>query len=319
MKQGDRVQNGHQHNFFMIPNEMIDSHIENMGALGFVVYSVLMRHASASSQCFPSYSTLVKKSSLSRPTIAKCIEHLVKKGYIRKLEIGHSKGHATTYQLLDLSLVPTSKPNELVNKVNQLAPLTSKGDLLVLVNEVNQSLVNEVNSNNTHIKKTNINNTHIRKDDFSQTQLDDRISKMRQAEQDKWTRPEIDCRALSKNDDFAEYIKTVYLPTVPDNRGKQIETTQAKTWIVKGRCDPSRRDLVEIQLEAWQSQQQKTKPAPPVDNRPSLRKPNPLTWTDEQQNWTYEQWEKFLNEQQQNQSNAPQHISSRRQANSAAR
>ena len=34
----------------------------------------------------------------------------------------------------------------------------------------------------------------------------------------------------------------------------------------------------------------------PVDDRPSLRKPNPLTWTDEQQNWTYEQWEKFLNE-----------------------
>ena len=41
----------------------------------------------------------------------------------------------------------------------------------------------------------------------------------------------------------------------------------------------------------------------PVDDRPRLRKPNPLTWTDEQQNWTYKQWEKFLNEQQ-NQSNA---------------
>ena len=36
-------------------------------------------------------------------------------------------------------------------------------------------------------------------------------------------------------------------------------------------------------------------------NRPRLRKPNPNTWTAEQQNWTYEQWENYLREQ--NQSN----------------
>ena len=300
MNQGDRVQNGHQHNFFMIPNEMIDSHIENMGALGFVVYSVLMRHASASSQCFPSYNTLVKKSSLSRPTIAKCIEHLVKKGYIRKLEIGHSKGHATTYQLLDLSLVPTSKPDELVNEVNQLTPLTSKGDLPVLVNEVNQSLVNEVNSNNTHIKKTNINNTHIRKDDFSQTQLNDRISKMKQAEQDKWTQSNFDCRALSKDEDFAEYIKAVYLPTVPEYRGKEVEISTAKTWIVKGQRDPARRDLVEIQLEAMRSRQQKqTKQAIASTKRKAYAYPRPELWTDDQKTWSHDQWEKHLSAQEQ--------------------
>ncbi len=33
------------------------------------------------------------------------------------------------------------------------------------------------------------------------------------------------------------------------------------------------------------------------DSRPRLLKPNPMTWTAEQQNWTYEQWEKYLNEQ----------------------
>jgi hypothetical protein len=162
MRQGDRIQNGHQHNFFMIPNEMIDSHIENMTALGFVVYSVLMRHADAGSQCFPSYSTLERKSSLSRPTIAKCIEHLVTKGYIRKLEIGHSKGHATTYQLLDLSLVPTSKGDLPVNEINQSMGLTSKGDLLVTSKGDLPQLVNEVNSNNTHITKPINNNTHIK-------------------------------------------------------------------------------------------------------------------------------------------------------------
>ena len=164
MKQGDRIQSGHQYGFFMIPNEMIDSHIENMGVLGFVVYSVLMRHANASSQCFPSYSTLVKKSSLSRPTIAKCIEHLVTKGYIRKLEIGHSKGHATTYQLLDLSLVPTSKGDLLVNEVNQSITLTSKGDLPVTSKGDLPVLVNDVNSNNTHITKPINNKTHIKKE-----------------------------------------------------------------------------------------------------------------------------------------------------------
>ena len=37
-------------------------------------------------------------------------------------------------------------------------------------------------------------------------------------------------------------------------------------------------------------------------DRPRLRKPNPMTWTTEQENWTYEEWEKFLNEQ--NTSNA---------------
>jgi hypothetical protein len=37
--------------------------------------------------------------------------------------------------------------------------------------------------------------------------------------------------------------------------------------------------------------------APSDSDRPRLLKPNPLTWTDEQKNWTYEQWEKYLHEQ----------------------
>jgi hypothetical protein len=180
MRQGDRIQSGHQHNFFMIPNEMIDSHIENMTALGFVVYSVLMRHADAGSQCFPSYSTLERKSALSRPTIAKCIEHLVTKGYIRKLEIGHSKGHATTYQLLDLSLVPTSKGDLLVNEVNQPMSLTSKGDLPVTSKGDLPQLVNEVNSNNTHVTKPINNKTHIKKesDFFENSSLEEKTGNL---------------------------------------------------------------------------------------------------------------------------------------------
>lgn len=299
MKQGDRIQDGHQYGFFMIPNEMIDSHIENMGALGFVVYSVLMRHANASSQCFPSYNTLVKKSTLSRPTIAKCIEHLVSKGYIRKLEIGHSKGHATTYQLLDLSLVPSSKTDELVNEVNQLAKLTSKEGLPVTSKGGLPQLVNEVNSNNTHITKPINNNTHIRtNENFESQSLNDRISKMQQAECDKWTQSEIDCKALSKDHDFAEYIKTVYLPTVPDYRGKEIEISTAKTWIVKGQRDPARRDLVEIQLEAfesWRSRQQR--PIAQTTTSDYIPRPAPSTWTAEQHNWTVDDWQLHLKAQ----------------------
>lgn len=301
MKQSDRIQNGHQYGFFMIPNEMIDSHIENMGALGFVVYSVLMRHANGSSQCFPSYNTLVKKSALSRPTIAKCIEHLVSKGYIRKLEIGHSKGHATTYQLLDLSLVPTSKPDELVNEVNQLATLTSKGNLPVTSKGGLPQLVNEVNSNNTHITKPINNNTHTRAyENFESQSLSDRIEKAKKLEAAKWQPQEIDCKALAKDNEFAEYIRTIYLPTTAHYSGKEVDMSNAKNWIVDGYYDPAKRLKVEIQLEAfetWRSRQQKS--AVQASSEPSyIPRPHPSTWTEEQQDWTIEDWQLHLKAKQ---------------------
>jgi hypothetical protein len=94
----------------------------------------------------------------------------------------------------------------------------------------------------------------------------DRIMQMRQAEKDKWTQPAFDCKKLSKDDDFVDFIQKVYLPTVPDNRGKKIEITQAQTWIVKGQRDPARRDLVEIQIRAFekhkQAQQQRSQQQP---------------------------------------------------------
>lgn len=308
MKQGDRIQNGHQYGFFMIPNEMIDSHIENMGALGFVVYSVLMRHANSSSQCFPSYSTLEKKSSLSRPTIAKCIENLVSKGYIQKLDIGNSRGHATTYQLLDLSLVPTSKGDLPVNEVNQSMSFTSKGGLPVTSKGGLPQLVNEVNSNNTNLTRPINNNTHIKESDFFEISLpdekkeiyalkekpinliqsppvappppysqatSDRIMQMRQAEKDKWTQPTFDCKKLSKDGDFVDFILKVYLPTVPDNRGKKLDVSQAETWIVKGQRDPARRDLVEIQIRAFEKHKQAQNQRSPQPTPQPIEEPKP--------------------------------------------
>ena len=165
----------------------------------------------------------------------------------------------------------------------------------------NRGLISTNKPSNKNQQSTYVQNRA--NENFENQDLTDRISKMQQAERDKWSCSEIDCKTLSKDHDFAEYIKTVYLPSVPEYRGKQVEVTQAMTWIVKGQRDPARRDLVEIQLEAfetWRSRQQKTVEA--HSDRPRLRKPNPMTWTTEQENWTYEEWEKFLNEQ--NTSNA---------------
>lgn len=292
MKQGDRIQNGHQYGFFMIPNEMIDSHIENMGALGFVVYSVLMRHADASSQCFPSYNTLVKKSSLSRPTIAKCIDHLVSKGYIRKLEIGHSKGHATTYQLLDLSLVPSSKQDELVNEVNQLAALTSKEDLPVTSKGDLPQLVNEVNSNNTHRTKPINNNTHIRAYENFENQFNSGFNRFapKGLDQQGFSEWHLGGKRNNWHEDLLAIAKEhLSAHEKPSSRNDCIN-------FINNICFREDWAKLELLTDEARSRQQKTKPVAQND-RPRLRKPNPMTWTAEQQNWTYEQWEKFLNEQ----------------------
>lgn len=130
--------------------------------------------------------------------------------------------------------------------------------------------------------------------------LVDRIEKTRLLEQAKWTPAEIDCKTLAKNDEFAEYVRTIYLPTTAHYSGKDVDMSNARNWIVDGYYDPAKRLKVEIQLEAfetWRSRQKTTKYVTQKDDRPRLRKPNPLTWTAEQENWTYEQWEKFLNEQ----------------------
>jgi hypothetical protein len=298
MRQGDRIQSGHQYGFFMIPNEMIDSHIENMGALGFVVYSVLMRHANASSQCFPSYSTLVKKSSLSRPTIAKCIEHLVTKGYIRKLEIGHSKGHATTYQLLDLSLVPTSKGDLPVNEPNQSTILTSKGDLPVTSKGDLPVLVNDVNSNNTPITKPINNNTHIRAYENFENKFNPKIN--RHTPKGLETEGFAEWHLGRSRNDWHDDLLTVAIEHLlahekPAKRGDAIN-------FINNICFREDWSKFELLVDKAQSMTQKTRLVAQKDDRPRLRKPNPLTWTEDQKNWTYEQWEQYLNEQ--NQGNA---------------
>ena len=61
---------------------------------------------------------------------------------------------------------------------------------------------------------------------------------------------------------------------------------------------------LELLTDEARSRQQKAKAATQNENnaKPRLLKPNPLTWTEEQKTWSYDQWEKYLNEQ--NTSNA---------------
>lgn len=145
----DKIVNRMVDPFYRVPNKFWDDgHGAFLGAqTGFVFFS-LLRHSNTSHQCFPSYSCLQKETGLSRPSIAKAIAKLVEYCYIRKLEIGNSKGKATVYEIMELPDL-TSKPDELVNEINQLTTFTR------LVNEVNQSLVNDVYSKKTNSKKTN--------------------------------------------------------------------------------------------------------------------------------------------------------------------
>lgn len=166
----------------------------------------------------------------------------------------------------------------------------------------------EIRSDQTR-SDPHINNSCVRvHEEISSNQvLVDRIEKAKLLEQAKWTPPEIDCRTLAKDDEFAEYIRAIYLPTTAHYLGKQVEISAAKSWIIDGFYDPAKRLKVEIQLEAfetWRSRQQKAKSATQNENnaKPRLLKPNPITWTDEQKTWSYDQWEKYLHEQ--NTSNA---------------
>jgi hypothetical protein len=121
---------------------------------------------------------------------------------------------------------------------------------VTLVTPLSHDLVTQIRLDKTRREEIRSDLVHIEKEiSFSQN-VSDRTESLRQSETDKWSSQKIDCKALSKDKDFLGYIQTVYLPSVPDYRGKQIDFAQAASWIVKGVRNPDRRDLVEIQYEA---------------------------------------------------------------------
>jgi hypothetical protein len=127
-----------------------------------------------------------------------------------------------------------------------------------------------------------------------------------EAFEEKWQSPaKIDCYQLSKDLDFAAFVlkKLQNMPSA--KKGDWVvEISTAINHIKKGRTDLEARGKIETYYEEYITNQktEALSAKKPQDDRPRLRKPNPMTWTAEQKNWTYEQWEKYLNEQ--NQGNA---------------
>ena len=218
-------------------------------------------------------------------TVKSALKELEAQGYLSKVRLKDDRGRFSKvvwdiYETPQVDFPQVDKPQ--VDKPQVDKPQVE-----------NRGLISTNKPSNKNQQSTYVQNRA--NENFENQDLTDRISKMQQAERDKWSCSEIDCKALSKDHDFAEYIKTVYLPSVPEYRGKQVEVTQAMTWIVKGQRDPARRDLVEIQLEAfetWRSRQQKTAAQPTQSDY--IPRPYPSTWSPEQRKWSNDEWQTYL-------------------------
>lgn len=121
-----------------------------------------------------------------------------------------------------------------------------------------------------------------------------------------WKPSEIDCGELAQDIDFREFVlnRLQKLPSAKKGEWEPDMADAAKN-IASGQFDLKRRGEIKILYEEYiklKKTEASSPPKPQKDNRPRLLKPNPITWTDEQKTWSYDQWEKYLNEQ--NTSNA---------------
>lgn len=274
----------------------IPSFLDDFGLdmASFRLYAHIARRA-GSGICWESVPAMAKVCQMDRKTAFKAFAFLQDH---RMILVERRKGQTSLITLTNHSVwIPVPDKEQVKPVPNQVLPRPKSGTPPV-PNQGHPPVPNQGHKGTPYEGTPNKEIPISVKSNFSQTQLSDRIAQMQQAERDKWTQSEIDCKALSKDPEFRDYIKTVYLPSVPEYRGKEIEITQAMTWIVKGQRDPARRDLVEIQLEAfeiWRSQQ---KSKAEVSSEPSyIPRPHPSTWTAEQENWTHEQWQTYLKRQ----------------------
>lgn len=130
--------------------------------------------------------------------------------------------------------------------------------------------------------------------------VNSQISNISKFEQ-RWKPQEIDCSELAQDIDFRTFVlkRLQKLPSAKKGEWEPDMADAAKN-ISSGQWDLKRRGEIKILYEEYiksKNSQASSAKQTQKDDRPRLRKPNPMTWTDEQQNWTYEQWEKFLNEQ----------------------
>jgi len=163
----------------------------------------------------------------------------------------------------------------------------------------NANVTPQIRLDETRSEEIRSDHMHIENEKSFSQNVSDRVESLKQSEADKWSSQKIDCKALSKDKDFLDYIQTTYLPSVPDYRGKEIDFALAASWIVKGVRNPERRDIIEIQYEAMikkQSRPQKSRSQSKTfsGDRKPINYPHPSTWTDDQRNnWTEDQWREF--------------------------
>lgn len=105
----------------------------------------LCHHANKDMSCFPSYSTLVKESKLSRSTIIKTINELAVLKLLEKASRRDDKGdHSNIYQL-NINLDPCRVTN----------PPVSCDDSITKTSELNPVELNPVNKKNIEKKSDN--------------------------------------------------------------------------------------------------------------------------------------------------------------------
>jgi hypothetical protein len=117
----------------------------------------------------------------------------------------------------------------------------------------------------------------------------------------RWKPQEIDCSELAQDIDFREFVlnRLQKLPSTKKGEWEPDMADAAKN-IASGQFDLKRRGEIKILYEEYVKSKKSEASSPQKtqkDDRPRLLKPNPMAWTTEQENWTYEQWEKFLHDQ----------------------
>ena len=105
-----RVLDRRRKGFFTIDNELLDRYGERLGPYGLAVYMALARFANQESECFPSQSTLAKRTGMSRMQVSREIEKLKQLNLIDGNQQFGTNGQkrSNLYVLLDLPHVTES-------------------------------------------------------------------------------------------------------------------------------------------------------------------------------------------------------------------
>lgn len=107
-------------NFAMIPN---DAYEAGLGVYGLAIYCLLKRYANSNGVCYPSQELLAKKLGISRQTVLKYINVLIRRNILGAVKVERSPGgrwKSNTYRINYPQLWDTHRVQE-VDKVVRLS------------------------------------------------------------------------------------------------------------------------------------------------------------------------------------------------------